>query len=266
MLSTVPIFEKLFTDQGWDEDNKLIYYISLVNMPILGLMLANYTYHGLFSRWKPYDFIFKLKLLLICFIAMMLVNNIQTSLIGRFLLGLNIGYQSRSCEAVMDQLMPKTHRDVGKTLNSLMYTAGFIICFYLAHTVVIDYFSWRVFYIIFIGIAIFDFMVFTCFISVDISPLYQYYKHGRKKAKKLLDYYLNPQAVEELLDEHKVKSEALKKIHKKQLEENMIREPPLRRSTANLSNPSPFEGLNSSARKVDFEQTKKDDGCGIIKP
>jgi hypothetical protein len=125
----------------------------------------------------------------------------------------------------MDELMPKSHREVGKHLNSMMYTVGFILCFYLAHTVVIGEFTWRVMYIIFIAIAIVDFMVFTCIISVDISPLHKYYKKGRKAAKKLLSYYLYPQAVEELLDEHQAEQAALKKIHSRQLEENTIREP-----------------------------------------
>lgn len=63
------------------------------------------------------------------------------------------------------------------------------------------------------GYGIFEVLLFLAVVQIKISPYYEYKYRSRDEAKKVLEYYLNPIAAEQLLKETELE------IKKNRLEE-----------------------------------------------
>jgi hypothetical protein len=184
------------------------------------MTIASYTFNLLFGKTKPYEFLFKMKIALIGFIAMGLLPDNSMYLFSRFMQGLVTGYAHRCAISAIRIFTHKAHRPLCYLMMNLMYSFGQASTFYISHFVTEKVFNWRLLYGIILGMALLDMIIFTCAVSINISPFHVYKKKGRKAAKEMISYYLNTIAMQELLRETRKFVAEVKDIEDEEEEEN----------------------------------------------
>lgn len=209
--SFAAIFPSVKEEFDWKDSNDKYFLALGVNLPLLGFVMSSYIFHALFGNWKPYELIFKLKLLIVGCLSGCMIPSSTAILICRFAFGLLIGIMVPCCVQVLEDLTHPKHQTFNRNTTNVMYSLGMITTYYLSSIISESIITWRMMYLMFLGISLFDFIVFMCIVSVNISPLYALKKKGKDAAKKIAAYYLYPVATKELIELAEKKLERIRK-------------------------------------------------------
>ena len=191
-----PIFPIISKEFGWTTDNEQILLSVSQTAPILGQALANFL--GFITKdYNPSKVVYGFKLLYLVAISCTLIKSTYILIIGRFFMGIAIGFQFPPSMTIIYEAAPPSLRAVNGVLLQIFFSLGLIIGYGINGPVNAKSFSWRGLYLVCIGISLVDILVQTFYLKKDLSPGWMLKcKIAKEEFYKSYGRYLMPQALD----------------------------------------------------------------------